>query len=139
MGRPVVSSLSERGGREEEPEPGEEGEGAGAGAGAGEEAGKSSAATPKPLALQSSATSAGSSIASLPDPETKVIPGGGSEASGLPFRKESRPESGDGGGEEEEEEEEEVEEARESSPRRIVLGMRTNAWNEGPQLRHRGA
>ena len=39
----------------------------------------------------------------------------------MPFRKESRPESGDGGGEEEEEEEEEVEEARESSPRRIVL------------------
>jgi hypothetical protein len=77
----VVISLRERGG---EPDEGEE---AGGGLGAA-----------KPLDLQSSATSEGSSIASLPLPETKEIPGGGSEAAGLPLRKESRPESGDGDG-----------------------------------------
>lgn len=88
-----MSSESERGGGEEEeveevePEP---------------DPGLDS----KPLDLHSSATSLGSSMASLPLPATKVIPGGGSEAPGLPFRKERRPESGDGEEEEEDEEEE---------------------------------
>ena len=74
----------------------------------------------KPLDLQSSATSEGSSIASLPLPETNSIPGGGSESSGLPLRNDSRPESGEEEEDEEEEDEEVVEEGA-TSPRRIVL------------------
>ena len=93
IGSPVVSSLSERGGGEK---PEEE-----------EDEGLEEEEVTKPLLLQSCATSEGSSIASLPLPETKVIPGGGSEASGLPLRKERRPASGD---EEEEEEDDEDEE-----------------------------
>ena len=97
IGSPVVSSLSERGGGREEEEEEEDDDDDDDEEAAGLE-------VTKPLDLQSSATSLGSSIASLPLPEIKVIPGGGSEASGLPLRKDSRPESGDGDGEEEEEE-----------------------------------
>ena len=121
-GSPVVISLRERGGGPDE------GEEAGGGLGAA-----------KPLDLQSSATSEGSSIASLPLPETKEIPGGGSEAAGLPLRKESRPESGDGDGDERRgrrrrRPSDDGDLASANRPRK-----RANADSGGPQIRRLGA